>query len=119
MTTGPKPERRGGYRPNAGRKPGKQTSLAAYQVAKMLRKARKYATKYGKDMDDLLLEFAYDPNGRVQDRLAAVKAFKDFTMVKITEGGEADKALAPALFLPEQRPVLATVNGAPVKSDSV
>lgn len=84
----------------------------------MLRKARKFAKQYGKDLDDLLLEFAYDPNGRVQDRLGAVKVFKDLTMAKITEGGETDKTLAPALFLPEQRPVLATVNGEPAKPEA-
>jgi hypothetical protein len=77
----------------------------------MLRKARKFAKKYGRDIDDLLLEFAFDPNGRVQDRLAAVKVFKDLTMPKISEGGEADKQLGPAVFLPSQRPVLKSVEG--------
>jgi hypothetical protein len=111
MSTGPKVERRGGYRPNAGRKPTKPTSLSAYQVARMLRKARKFAKLYKKDLDDLLLEFAHDPNGRVADRLGAIKLFKDLTMPRISEGGEADKALGPAVFLPEQRPVLTSVEG--------
>ena len=101
-------ERRGGARPNSG---PKTTSLSSYQVARMLRKARKYAKRHGKDLDDLLLEFAYEADGRVADRLGAIKLFKDLTMPKISEGGEADRQLGPAVFLPSQRPTLTSVEG--------
>ena len=80
----------------------------------MLSKAKKYAKKYGKDLDDVLLEIALDPNGKAKDKLAAIKVFKDFTMAKISEGGEADKSLGPAVFLPTQHPrgpTLAAVDG--------
>jgi hypothetical protein len=111
MTTGPKKDNRGGYRPNAGRKPGPQSSLGAYQVARMLRKARRYAKNHGKDVDDLLLDVIYSKEERTADRLAAMKLWKEMTTPKIKEGGETDKALGPALFLPEQRPQLQVVNG--------
>src|SRR5688572_17428568 len=112
MSTGPKQENRGGYRPNAGRKPGPQTSLGAYQAARLLRKVRRYSKRHGKDPDDLLLDIIYSTEERTADRLAAMKLLKEHTAPKITEGGEADKALGPALFLPEQRPPeLAVIHG--------
>lgn len=75
----------------------------------MLRKAKKAAKRYGKDLDDILLEICYDANIRKPDVLAAIKLFKDCTMVRPTEEGEANKTLGPAVFLPEQRPVLKVV----------
>lgn len=104
-----KQENRGGFRPGAGRKPGPKTSLSAYQVANLLRKAKRAAKKHGKDVDDVLIGFIYDETGRMADRLAAIKVFKEYTAPKITEGGTADKENAPAVFLPEQRPVLSVV----------
>ena len=106
-----KVERRGGYRPNAGRKPAVKTSLSTYQVAKMLRKAKKAAKRYGKDLDDILLDICYDANIRKTEVLAAIKVFKDCTMVRPTEEGEANQVLGPAVFLPEQRPVLKAIEG--------
>jgi hypothetical protein len=111
MSTQQKQENRGGLRAGAGRKPGLQTSLAAAQVEKMLRKARRAAKKHGKDVDDVLLEFVYSVQEKTRDRLAAIKLWKDFSAVKITEGGETDKALGPAVFLPSQRPTLSVVDG--------
>lgn len=77
----------------------------------MLRKAKKAAKRYGKDLDDILLEICYDANIRKTEVLAAIKVFKDCTMIRPREGGEADKTLGPAVFLPEQRPTLATIDG--------
>lgn len=81
----------------------------------MLRKAKRAAKRYGKDLDDVLLEICYDAQIRKTEVLAAIKLFKDCTMIRPSEGGEADKTLGPAIFLPDQRPVLATVNGEPAK----
>lgn len=104
-----KVERRGGFRPGSGRKPTIKTGLSAYQVAKMLRKAKKMASRVGKDIDDVLLEFIYHADGRVQDRLAAIKLWKEYAQIKPSEGGEADKQLGPAVFLPEHHPRLSIV----------
>lgn len=106
-----KVERRGGYRPNAGRKPSKQTSLSAYQVAKLLRKARRYAKQYGKDHHDVLFEILHSPQESTRDRLTAIRHLDEMLVPKIQEGGEADKNLGPAVFLPSQRPVLKAVEG--------
>ena len=104
-----KVERRGGYRPNAGRKPGEKTSLSAYQVSRLLRKCRRWAKDRGRDLDDIVLEVLYSPQERTADRLAAYKLIKDQVTPKITEGGETDKALGPAVFLPEHHPRLSIV----------
>ena len=112
MVDGKKQENRGGYRAGAGRKPQRGSTLTATAVAKMLRKARKAAKVYGKDVDDVLLGFVYDEETRTADRLAAIKLWKEYTSAKMTEGGAADKELGPALFLPEQRPRLEAVKAA-------
>jgi len=108
MTDGQKVERRGGSRPNTGPKP---QTLSANQVLKMLRKARKWAKKMGKDIDDILLGFIYDENGKMVERTACIKLWKEYTIAKMAEGGQTDKGLGPAVFLPEQRPQLGVVAG--------
>jgi hypothetical protein len=85
--------------------------LSQIQVKRMLRKGRKWAREHKKDVDDWLLHVIYAAETRDSDRIAAIKLWKDHTMVKISEGGDADKALGPSVYLPEQRPVLAAVNG--------
>lgn len=85
--------------------------MASYQVAKMLRKAKKLARLRKKDIDDILLEIIYSAQDKPRDVLAAIKIFKDLTMPKISEGGQTDKQLGPAVFLPSQRPVLKSVEG--------
>jgi hypothetical protein len=102
MSTGPKKiENRGGARVGAGRKP---ETLSAKQVQLMLDKAKEYAVKYGKTVDEVLLDFIYKEDAKDADRLAAVKLFKTYTIAKLQEGGETDQQLGPAFFLPEQRP---------------
>lgn len=117
MATGPKHSGRGGYRPNAGRKPGPGGTLGAHQIKRLLRKARRFAKLHGKDHNDVLFEIIYGADERVIDRLTAIKHLNDMLVPKIQEGGEADKALGPSIFLPSQRPVLATVNGEAVKPE--
>ena len=99
----------GGARPNSGPKRDINRTLATYQVAKMLRKAKKLPKLRGRDIDDILLEVIYSKQDSPRDVLAAIKIFKDLTMPKISEGGETDKTLGPAVFLPEQRPTLMAV----------
>jgi hypothetical protein len=117
MSTGPKLENRGGARAGAGRKKGSGQTLSARQVRAMLRKAREYAIKHGKTIDELLLDWIYGADGestpRLEHRIACVKLWKEYTIAKLQEGGEVDRSLAgPAIFLPEQRPRLE-----PVKTD--
>src|ERR1043165_4842555 len=104
MSSGPKKENRGGYRPNAGRKPGSGATLGSQQVARLIRKARRFAKQHGKDHNDVLFEILYSPQERTIDRLAAIKHVNEMMVPKIQEGGEADKQLGPTFFLPEQRP---------------
>lgn len=75
----------------------------------MLRKGRKWAKEHGKDVDDWLLTVIYKADAKDSDRIAAIKLWKEHTMVKIAEGGAADRALGPTVFLPEHRPVLSVV----------
>lgn len=102
MTSGPKTvENRGGARPGAGAKP---KTLSARQVQAMLDKAKEYAEKHKKTVDEVLLDFIYCSESKDADRLAAIKLFKTYTIAKLQEGGETDVALGPGIFLPEQRP---------------
>jgi hypothetical protein len=109
-------ERRGGYRPNAGRKPGKGTTLGAQQVARLRRKVKRYAREHGKDPDDVLLDIVYSKNEKTADVLAAIKLLKEYTAPKIVEGGEADRAFGPAVYLPGQRPQLEAVKDEETKA---
>lgn len=105
MSTGPKKDNRGGARAGAGRKP---ETLSARQVQAMLDKAKERAKKEKKEIDDILLDLIYGDNPP-KDTLAAIKLWKEYTIAKLSEGGETDKALGPAVYLPEQRPKLQVV----------
>ena len=98
----------GGARPNSGPKP---QTLSAHQVDLMLKAAEKRALEVGKTIDEMLLDVIYAPDTSTKDFLAAVKLFKDKTMAPITEGGETDRDLGPAFFLPEKHPRLMAVEG--------
>jgi len=77
----------------------------------MLRKARRRAKSTGKDVDDILLDFIYADEVRIADRVACIKLWKEFTMAKLAEGGDADRSLGPQIFLPAHRPPLQVVDG--------
>lgn len=100
MSTGPK-SNWGGARPNSG--PKKQT-LSAHQVQLMLDKAKEYAEKFGKTIDEILLDFIYEDDMPKKDRAACIKLWKEYTIAKISEGGEADKNLGPGIYLPGEKP---------------
>jgi hypothetical protein len=100
MATGPKTGW-GGVRPGSG---PKTKTLSASQVELMLDKAKKKAEETGKDVDDILLDFIYDADGSKKDRIACIKLWKDFSMVRISEGGDADKNLGPGIYLPGEKP---------------
>lgn len=106
MSTGPKPETRGGYREGAGRK---RETLSVRQVSDMLAKAKAWAEKEGETIDDILLNFIYDEELTAKDRLASIKLWKEYTIAKLQEGGEIDEVAGPAVFLPAQHPRLVAV----------
>ncbi len=107
MTVKPKKrDGRGGARPGSGRKP---TTLSAWQVENLLKTLARKAKETGKDIDQLLVDKVYGDKLSDRNFLAAVKLIKDLTSPKLTEGGEADKALGPSIYLPEQKPTLAAV----------
>ena len=120
--TNQKPDGRGGKRAGAGRKPGRQPGyspgrlpLSVAQVDEMLEKMAARAKITGKDENDILIDFiqASEIDGTevkisVRDRIACIKLWKDSTS-KLAEGGEGDKQLGPAVFLPEQHPRLELV----------
>jgi hypothetical protein len=106
MSTGPKPETRGGYREGAGRK---RETLSVRQVSDMLAKAKEFAKKNKKTIDEILLAFIYDEELPAKDRLASIKLWKEYTIAKLQESGETDIALGPAVFLPAQHPRLVAV----------
>ena len=129
--TNQKPDGRGGKRAGAGRKPGyspKKLPLSVAQVEEMLEKAKAYAKKYGKTIDEILLEFIYgvteipivDEGQEVleiltrkvgtRDRIACIKLWKEYTS-KLAEGGEGDQELGPAVFLPDRHPRLEVIDG--------
>ena len=126
-----KPDGRGGKRAGAGRpkgySPGREP-LSVRQVKEMLAKAEAHAKKYGRTIDEILLDFVYgvakipivDEETNVlevlekvvgtRDRIACIKLWKEYTAPKITEGSEGDKTLEPAVFLPDLHPRLELVS---------
>lgn len=105
MTTGPK-SGWGGAREGAGRP---KETLSAQQVRLMLQKAKVYSEKYGKEIDEILLDFIYDEGSSKRERAQCIKLWKEYTMARLQEGGEADRQLGPAVFLPEHHPRLKAV----------
>lgn len=100
MATGPKGGW-GGKREGSGRK---KETLSGNQVREMLAKAKKYAEKHGKTIDEILLDIIYAEETGVKDQLAGIKLWKEYTIAKIQEGGDTDTELGPNIFLPEKRP---------------
>ncbi len=133
-----KPDGRGGKRAGAGRKPGYSPAklpLSVAQVEEMLEKAKAYAVKYGKTIDEILLEFIYGVTEiplvseddkdilkilsrkvGTRDRIACIKLWKEYT-TKLGEGGEGDQELGPAVFLPKLHPRLELVKDASTGTD--
>jgi len=103
-----KPDGRGGRREGAGRKP---ETLSGHQVHDMLMTAQRWAKEQDKTIDDILMFIIYDKKTTDNARLAAIKCFKDYTIPKIHEGGDTDKNVGPAVFLPEKHPRLEVIDG--------
>lgn len=101
-----KPDGRGGRREGSGRHP---VALSATQLQEMRAAAATAAKKEGKTLFEVLLGWIYDSELAIKDRQTAMKLYLDKMLISVSEGGDADKALGPAMYLPEQRPVLQSV----------
>lgn len=114
-----KKDNRGGKREGAGRP---SETLSVRQVKDMRAKMKARAKITGKDENDILIDWiqACEADGTVvdigiRDRIACMKLWKEYTSPKITEGGEADRVVGPAVFLPEQHPRLELIDGGRTK----
>ena len=101
-----KKDNRGGARPNSGPKP---QTLSVTQLQAMRKAAEKAAKKHGKTLFDVCLAWIYDEDLTIDRRQAAWKMYCDKMLIAVSEGGEADRAAGPQVFLPEQRPQLEVV----------
>lgn len=97
----------GGKREGAGRKP---EALSVRQAKSFEETATRLAKKHGKTMQDVIGDMVYDPEASNKDMQTAANLFWKFSVIGATEGGEADKILGPAVFLPKQHPRLELVN---------
>ena len=111
----------GGAREGSG---PKREVLSVRQVKEMRAKMKERAKATGKDENDILIDFIQAVDGEgdavkiaLRDRIACIKLWKDYTSPKITEGGEADKTILPAVFLPSKHPRLELVNDGSSASD--
>ena len=120
MSGKPKRPGWGGYRPGAGSKP---KSLTDKQVRAMLKTARKYAKKYGKTVDDILLGLIYAREDDIpmkmtaRERIGAIKVYKEFAQAKTSEQNiTVQHQTEPAISLPaiEDDPGLTVVSGGKV-----
>lgn len=105
-----KADRRGGKREGAGRKPGRE-ALSVRQLREFERVATELAKEYGMSMQEVIGRMVYDEDAPRKDRLTAAKLYWDKSVIHASEGGEADKSIGPAVFLPEQRPHLELIEG--------
>ena len=103
-----KQERRGGARPNSGPKP---ESLSAKQLMVMLREVKRRAKREGKTITGGLLDIFYGKETPEGLKITAAKLLLDKTMIQVSEGSDADKALGPSVFLPQQHPRLTAIEG--------
>lgn len=86
----------------------------------MLTTARRYAKKYGKTVDDILLGLIYAREDDIpmkmtaRERIGAIKVFKEFAQAKTSEQNiTVQHQTEPAISLPEQDedPALKVVAG--------
>ena len=97
-----------------------QNRLSDNQVRVMLTTAKKYAKKYGKTVDDVLMSFIYAREDDIpmkmtaRERIGAIKVFKEFSQPKQSEQTiTVSHQEEPAISLPplEDDPGLVVVAG--------
>lgn len=99
-------DNRGGKRPGAGRKPAEKFTITDQQVREMIAAAKRIAKQTGVTLDDILVRIAYSEKSKTNEKLAAIKLFKDYTMVKTSENNvNVSKQIGPVIGLPELKPL--------------
>ena len=107
-------QQHGGKREGAGRK---AETMSVRQLKEFERAAKAMAKEHGKTLQDVVLAIAYDDEAPRKDRLAAAKLYWDKSVIVAKEGGEADKTILPAVFLPKKHPRLELVDDGTSASD--
>lgn len=83
-------------------------TITAAQAEKLIAEAETFKKEKGISPHRLLLEYAYGVDSGKDfppsSRVKALEKYFDLTMAKMSEGGETDKQLAPAVYLPEEKP---------------
>ena len=100
-------DNRGGLRSPAGGRP--KETLSVRQVKAILKEVEDRAEKEGKTIYGVLLDIIY--GGSERNSMTAAKLIMDHTIAKLSEGGETDQALGPAVYLPEQKSRLKAIDG--------
>lgn len=99
-------DNRGGARPGAGRPKDEDRDLSKAQIKEMLRAAARIARQTGVTMDDILVRIAYSEKTKTAEKLAAIKLFKEYTMVKTTDQNvNVSQQIGPKIGLPEIKPL--------------
>lgn len=102
MGTPKKKDNRGGARPNSG---PKSATVSQSQLKEMREAAATRAEQEGKSLFDVCLDWIYNDALPIDRRMAAWKMYCDKHLIQIHEGGEADKTVGPAFYLPKKRPL--------------
>ncbi|HEU4343772.1 MAG TPA: hypothetical protein VFU31_19650 [Candidatus Binatia bacterium] len=85
--------------------------MSARQLRLILREVKRRAKKEGKTIIGGLLDVFYSDETSATLKIQAGKLILDKTLIQVSEGGEADRNLGPAFFLPEKHPRLKSIDG--------
>lgn len=96
-----KKDNRGGKREGAGRKRSPE-SFSAEKLSELNGRIESYAKTKGKHIDEVALDIIYDEDNNISARMRAYDTIKKYSSIQVSEGGDADKNLGPAVYLPEQ-----------------
>lgn len=103
-----KKENRGGKREGSGRKRtflAEKRSPESYSASKLQElndRIEAKAKTEGQHIDDVALDIIYDDEHPIAARMKAYDTIKKYSSIQASEGGDADKNLGPAVYLPEQ-----------------
>ena len=107
MNTKGKNPNYGGKREGAGRP---KEPLSVRQAKEFEATQIKLAKKFGQTLSERVGGIAWDPESSNRDVCMAANLFWKYSIIVGSEGGEADKIVGPAVFLPEKHPRLELVD---------
>ena len=97
----------GGKREGAGRKP---EALSVRQAKEFEATQIKLAEEYGQSLSERVGHIAWNPESSNRDVCMAANLFWKYSIIVGSEGGDADKNVGPAVFLPKRHPRLELVD---------